>query len=327
MSAALREGLPVRLELSGAPPREIRLDELAPLCYAASARDPRDQRVLDSFRAPVARPGSDAQVTAIIPCNHGSPLGAPALFKQDVAVRLLVLSNGPDGPTRVPGAEILQVEWRGHGPTRQAALSQVRDPYVFFTVQDAIPMGAGFLRTMIEALEAGGWDAVVARQLAWPDADRVTRERLRRWTPAGHLVVPFNQTDNVATLYRTSALRRWPFPEVPIAEDAVWSRGRRVGYVPLAPVLHSHSRVAGELFRRNRDIHAELSLVGELPPVASLAGVLGALPGVIRPALIGGAGELQCQVGELLGQWRGAVRGKKMAKKGRKKDKRKADKR
>lgn len=317
LSAALREGLPVRLELTGAVPRDVRLDEIAPLCYHAAARDPRDQRVLDSFKAPSARPGHPARVTAIIPCSRGNPAGVAALFKQDVQVRVLVLANGPEAPKRVPGAEVIEVPWEGHGRTRQAAIARVTDPYVLFTVDDALPLGAGFLRTLVEALEEGGWDAVTARQIAWPDADRVTRERLRRWTPAGHKVVPFPQADHVATLYRTETLRRHPLPDVPIAEDAVWSMGRRVGYVPGAPILHAHRREARALYTRNRDIHAELVAAGQASTVPSLATLASALPGVVRPTLIGGRGELWSQLGELAGQWRGGAIGRKRRKSGR----------
>lgn len=313
MADALRGGEPVRLELSGPVPRGVRLDEIAPLCYAAVARDPRDQRVLDTFAAPPASPSAPPRprVTAVIPCNHPRVLGVPALLRQDVPTRVIVLSNGPDGPERVPGAEIVRVAWQGHGPTRRSALRYVTDPFVLFTVDDAIPLGAGFLRTLVEALESGPWDAVVARQVPWPDADRVTAERVRRWTPAGHRVVPFPQADNVATLYRTEALRQHPFPDVPIAEDAAWSKGRRVAYAPHAPVLHSHPRQAGALYRRNRDIHAELVALGHDPTVPGLASVLTALPGVVRPTLVGERGELRNQLAELLGQWRGAAKGRK----------------
>ncbi len=314
MSDALRRGDPIRLELNGEVPRGVRLDEIAPLCYAAIARDPRDQRVLDAFGPPPARPGHPARVTAIIPTHRGKPAGVHALHKQDLPVRVIVLSNGPEGPVSVPGAEVIKVAWEGHGRTRQQAIRYVSDPYVFFTVDDAIPLGAGFLRTMVEALEEGDWDAVTARQVPWPDADRVTADALRRWTPAGHRVVPFAQTDHVATLYRTETLRRRPLPEVPIAEDACWSRGQRVGYVPMAPVLHAHSRKPGALYRRNRDIHAELVAIGHDPTVPSLSSVVAALPSVVRPSLVGERGEWQNQLAELFGQWRGGARGRKRLK-------------
>ena len=64
-------------------------------------------------------------VTAIIPACRGLPFGVRALLSQDVEVRVLVLSNG-SGPTRVPDAEVIPVEWQGHGATRQAALKYVK---------------------------------------------------------------------------------------------------------------------------------------------------------------------------------------------------------
>ncbi len=311
MAAALRRGEPVRLELRGPVPRGVRLDEIAPLCYASVAHDPTDRRVLEAFSAPAAKPGSGLAVTVVIPCHRGNPAGVAALQRQDVAVRVIVLSNGPDGPERVPGAEVIRVDWEGHGRTRQRGISWVNDPYVLFLVDDAIPLGAGFLRTMVEALEEGGWDAVTARQVPWPDADRVTSERLRRWTPAGHRVVPFSQVDNVASLYRTETLRRAPFPDVDIAEDAWWSQGKRIGYVPHAPVLHSHARDRGALYRRSRDIHAELVAMGQPPAVPGLAAVMSNLPGLVRPSLVGQRGEWRNQLAELVGQWMGARDGLK----------------
>lgn len=315
MSDALRRGDPIRLELDAHVQRGVRLDEIAPLLYAGVARDPRDQRVLDAFAPPPARRGHPARVTAIIPCSRGVPLGVHALHRQDLAVRVLVLSNGPDGPDHVPGAEVLHVAWEGHGRTRQLALRHVTDPYVFFTVDDALPLGQGFLRTLVEALDAGPWAAVTARQIPWPDADRVTIERCRRWTPAGHRVIPFPQTDHVAALYRTETLFRDPLPDVPIAEDAVWSLNHLVGYVPDAPILHAHAREAGALYRRNRDIHAQLAAAGQAPTVASITDVVAALPGILRPSLHGQRGEWQNQIAELAGQWRGG----RMGSKGRRK--------
>lgn len=320
MSDALRRGDPLRLELEGHVPRDVRLDEIAPLLYTGLARDPRDQRVLDAFAAPAARRGHPARVTAIIPCSRGVPRGVHALHRQDLHVRVLVLSNGPDGPEHVSGAEILRVPWEGHGRTRQSALRHVTDPYVFFTVDDAIPLGQGFLRTLVEALDAGPWAAVTARQIPWPDADRVTAERLRRWTPAGHRVIPFPQTDHVAALYRTETLSADPLPDVPIAEDAVWSLTHLVGYVPDAPILHAHTRQAGALYRRNRDIHAQLAAAGQAPAMSSIADVVAALPGIVRPSLHGQRGEWQNQIAELAGQWRGnrmGTRSRRKSEKGR----------
>ncbi len=102
---------------------------------------------------------------------------------------------------------------------------------------------------------------------------------------------------------------RHPIPDVPIAEDAWWSRNRRIGYVPMAPVLHSHVRRPLSLYRRNRDIHAQRVAMGEPPTVPSFRSALQSLPGVVRPALSAGPGELFNQLAELMGQWQGAWQG------------------
>jgi len=301
MAAALRSDEPIDLHLSGDINPHLRVDEIVPLCRVVTTTNPAMRRTIQYAMAPAAQPGPPLSVTVIIPCSRGLPQGIDSLLNQDVNVRILVLSNG-DGPRNVPGAEVIRVPWHGHGETRQAAVAMVEDPYVLFTVDDAIPLGEGFLRTLVNALEEG-WEAVFARQIPWPDADRVTRARLRRWTPAGSNTVAFPQVDHVAALYHTETLRKNPLPSVPIAEDAWWSRGRSIGYVPMAPVLHSHQRRPKELFLRNRAIHAERIKMGERPTVGSLSNMFGALPGLARPILQEGGAELVNQIAELAGQW------------------------
>ena len=249
-------------------------------------------------------------VTAIIPACRGIPHGVRSLLAQDIDVRVMVLSNG-DGPARVPGADVVRVPWEGHGPTRQAAIGRVQTEYVFFTVDDAVCLGTDCVRTLVDALEAGDWDAVTAQQVPLPDADPVTVDRLRRWTPPGQEVVATAQTDHVAALYRTQTLRDHPLPPAPIAEDAWWSQGKRVGYVPMARVQHSHPREPAALYQRTRAIHAELVRMGHPPRVPSLAALVRSLPGVLQPALKGGPSELGNQVAELLGQWQGSRQGRR----------------
>lgn len=289
--------------------RNLRMDEVMPFVDSVACDDAAIRRTFKEFSAPGALPGHAGTVTAIIPSSRGVPLGVRSLVNQDVDVRVLVLSNG-DGPHEVSGAEVKRVAWDGHGATRANAIQWVESDYVFFTVDDAIPLGQGCIRTLIEALESGPWDAAVARQIPWPDADAVTAARLRRWTPPGHRVVPMEQTDHVATLIRTETLRKHPIPPVPIAEDAWWSRDRRVAYVPMAPVLHSHSRSPVSLYKRNRAIHAQLVSMGRPAAVPSWSAIVSALPGVVRPTLAEGGMELLNQIAELAGQWRGAVNGR-----------------
>jgi len=286
--------------------RNLRLDEIVPLCRSVTCEDPAMAEAARLLMAPSARSDSEGSVTAIIPCNRGVPAGIQALRSQDVDVSVLVLSNG-EGPKEVVGATVKSVPWRGHGQTRAEAIAAVQTEFVLFTVDDAMPLGAGCIRTMIEALNSSNWQAVVARQIPWPDADAVTAARLRRWTPPGHHVVAMGQTDHVATLYRTETLRQFPIPDRPIAEDAWWSRERRVAYVPTAAFLHSHKRRPLELYARNRAIHAELVSMGHPPTITGLGAALGALPGVLRPALAEGPLELANQIAEIAGQWVGGL--------------------
>jgi hypothetical protein len=240
MTAALKRGEPLHLRLMKPirrgvrASRNCRLDEIVPLCASVEFSDDDVGFAASEWSAPSGAQRRGPSVTVVIPTRGDSPPAVDAFLAQDVNVRVLILSNG-DGPDALAGADVVRVNWRGHGATRQAAIAQVNTPFVFFTVDDAIPLGTGFLRTLVSALEGGNWDAVTARQIPWPDADAVTATRLRRWTPPGRQVVACSAVDHVATLYRTDTLRSFPLPSVPIAEDAWWSIGRRVGYVPNAP--------------------------------------------------------------------------------------------
>ncbi len=318
---ALVDGEPVHLVVQGSLPPGLRIDELAPLLSSVRTHNRRLKAAIEARMAPTAALGDCPEITVVIPTHRRQPLGLRALATQDVRPRILVLSNGDDGPLDAPGADVIRVPWLGHGRTRQDALRFVDTPLVFFTVDDAIPLGRGFLRALAMALEEGAleapgpdgqpWDAMVARQLPWPDANHVTAERLRRWTPSGSRIVQRAQADNVGTLYRTDVLRAHPFPDVPIAEDAWWSRGRRVGYLPMAPLIHAHPRSPRALLRRERAMHEQLAAMGEPPAIPTMSALVGALPGVLRPALKGGGRELSAQVAELVGQYLGARRARR----------------
>lgn len=292
LEAAVRGGDPVRLArgVGSAVP----LDEIVPLCH-----DVEDD-ALRRWLPPPALPGSGIAVTALIPASRGVPLGLRALAGQDVEVDVVVLANG-DYSGGTAGVETRRVTWEGHGRTRQAGLRWARHPYVLYTVDDAIPLGAGFVRTLVEALEAGGFDAVYARQVPWPTADRVTRERLRAWTPPEGAGA--GQLDHVCALHRRELLERDPLPDVPIAEDHVWGRRHRIGYVAAAPVLHSHPRTLRALYRRTRDLHEVLTRDGAEPGIPDLATLARVLPGTVGRDVRGA-------LGEALGQYVGARRGR-----------------
>ncbi len=300
---ALKRGESITARLEGGLSRRYRADELAPLLDDARAADADVESTLRAHLPP--RPGgrSRVSVTAIVPTHRHAPLGLHALRRQDVDLEVLVLWNG--GP-RPAGDRIVELDWAGHGATRQRGVELAEGDYVLLTVDDALPRGGGVVRTLVEALESGGYDAVFGRQIPWPSTDAVTRARLREWTPPGQEHRPVQRLDHVFALYRRETLLAHPLPRVPIGEDLHWRQGRRIGYVPLAPVVHAHPRRARALYRRTRDLHREHHAVGEPARVPDTAALVAALPGAVAEGLLHGPHEVACQVAELLGQWAAA---------------------
>lgn len=289
LATAVRSREPVDLQLADLG--DWRPEEVVPLCHAVDGRAVRSRPEWRRWLAPGARPQrrDRARVTVVIPCSRGTPAGLAALLAQDEAVEVRILWNGGPAPVVPRGVQVERVAWLGHGRTRQAAVVGVTTPYVLFTVDDAIPLGAGFVRTLVDALEAGP-DAVWARQVPWPDCSRRTRDRLRAWCPASG-DVPTTRLDHVCALHRTALLRADPLDEVPIAEDWAWGRRHRCGLVIDAPVLHSHAPSLRGSYRRTRDIHKVLA---DREPVTTLAMLRG------LPRAVGDRDAL----GELVGQWR-----------------------
>lgn len=304
---ALRRNERVRLVLADDFPKRLRADQIVPLVDAVETRTGAFTQALSAHLPRTGSAGaSPISVTAIVPTHRRTPVGLQALRGQDCDVEVLVLANGDAADRGVQGDRVVQVPWEGHGLTRQRGVEHADGDYVLFTVDDALPRGAGCVRALVQALEEGGYDAVFGRQVPWPEADPVTRQRLHAWTPSGTGHWPVERLDHVFALYRRSTLLQHPLPSVPIGEDLHWRQGRRVGYVPGAVVVHSHVRRARELYRRTRDLHVQHHLVGDAPRVPTLASVLAALPGVVRPVLRAGLREAPNHLAELLGQWRAA---------------------
>ncbi|MDP2308961.1 MAG: hypothetical protein Q8P18_23260 [Pseudomonadota bacterium] len=295
LEAAVRGGEPVRLGRGAVPGAGMlgrggpALDELVPLCHAVD--DPALARWLPAPARPAPdRPGGALAVSVVIPTHRRRPIGLAALEAQDIETELLVLANGAY-------TEGVRVPWAGHGATRNVGARLARHPYVLFTVDDALPLGASFVRTLVEALLGGGHDAVYARQVPWPTSDPVTRARLRAWTPPPDpdgrpVTTPGATLDNVAALYRRSVLLADPFDNVDIAEDWRWGRRHDVAYVPAAVVAHAHPRRFGELYTRTRAIHAVRIAAGEPAAVPGLGALVTALPGVVGADAPGALGEL-----------------------------------
>ena len=131
-------------------------------------------------------------------------------------------------------------------------------------------------------MESGHWDALIARQLPFPTADRYTKDQLASWTP--HREAPYKvpQCDHVGTLYRTATLKAQPIPDVPIAEDAWWSEGKNIGCVPSACIVHSHPRRTIKLMKREYAIHKQLKLISADSAQTSTIGIRGVFRGTIH---------------------------------------------
>jgi|GEM_PF-7056591 len=202
-------------------------------------------------------------VTVVIPICVPTILAQHA-YPQAKKVLLLSNNNGPTSIQEPPeNLNILRLPWTGHAHTRKQALAYIDTKYTFFSVQDAYPIGDMLLH-LIQEMETTQWDILLPRQLPWPDADSITKQRISRWMPAADNVYPFPQADHVGALYRSDDLRAWPLADAPIAEDVWWSIGRRIGCMPQAQIFHSHQRNPRSLFDRERAIHFQLHQLGKL---------------------------------------------------------------
>ena len=200
-------------------------------------------------------------VTVVIPTN-ASVFLAENGYSQ--AKEVLLLCNGM-GRVSTPHANVVHVPWKGHAKTRKIAQKYLRTKYVFFSVQDAFPIG-NMLCHLIKEMEQGAWDILIPRQIPWPDCHDIDQKRIRTWTPAKEDVYSMPHADHVGSLYRTEDLIQWSLPDAPIAEDVWWSLGRRVGCVPWAKIAHSHAFSAKALFKRERAMHTQLHTLGLICP-------------------------------------------------------------
>ena len=196
-------------------------------------------------------------VTVVIPTNASVFLAEDAYVQ---AKEVLLLCNG-ESRISSSSANIVRVPWRGHAITRKQARKYIKTKYVFFSVQDAFPIG-NMLWELIDEMERGEWDILMPRQVPWPDCHEIDQGRIRTWTPAHNYVYSMPHADHVGSLYRTQDLLQWSLPNAPIAEDVWWSLGRRVGCVPWAKIVHSHRFSARAHFKRERAMHAQLHTLG-----------------------------------------------------------------
>jgi rhamnosyltransferase len=211
-----------------------------------------------------------------------------ALASQDLAdgFELLVVDSGSHDGTpeaaREAGARVLTIPQSefNHGRTRNLGIAETSGEVVVLLTQDAVPMGADFLKAFLRPFDNPRVDGAYARQFPRPDCDPLLAERLRRWSasraePILQLFAPGDAAasrriwetlppierylscvfDNVASAVRRSTWQHTPFPERRFGEDVAGAReillaGGAVAFEPSARVEHSHRISMRREFKR-----------------------------------------------------------------------------
>ena len=213
------------------------------------------------------------------------------------------------------GAEVIRIASGtfNHGLSRNAAVARARGRLIVLLVQDAIPVGSGWLEALTAPFEGDPQLAgTFARQAPVDGATALTCWSLERWIAAGEhgrVVGPLAQDaframspaerhdacafDNVCACIRRAAWDRHPFARVTIGEDLEWARdvlldGWKIAYVPGARVRHSHDRGVRYEYERTRAVHARLAALFGLSTVPTLpalgASIARTLPRHLRVA-------------------------------------------
>ncbi len=220
---------------------------------------------------------------------------------------------------------VLRVDPRefNHGATRNLGIERSRGALVVMLVQDAVPVGDGWLEALVAPLQQDARLAgAFARQVAAPGASALTRHYLSRWLAAGpepRTVFASREAleqsspaerfdrcifDNVCSCIRREVWQTIPFRPAAIAEDMAWGRdvliaGYGLAYTPAAVVEHSHDRSAGYELKRTWVLHQQLyHLFGlrTIPAVGDLFRAIASSAHLHRRVLAGSSAGLGAQL-------------------------------
>ncbi len=246
------------------------------------------------------RPGTArVLVTVLVPTLDGGArflrvLDGIARQETDFDFDLLVVdsgsTDGSDAAAERAGARLVRIPKSdfNHGLTRNLGISESRGEIVALLTQDAVPVGAAWLKPLVDAFSRDDRVAgVYCRQVPRPDCNPLSRERLRRWAatrpdpvvqePCGpdewDRLRPMERLmriafDDVASSLRKSVWRKHPYEKRSFGEDLAWGKavildGYRIVFEPRSAVEHSHNNGPWYELRRLYSDHDNLrKLVG-----------------------------------------------------------------
>jgi rhamnosyltransferase len=185
--------------------------------------------------------------------------------------------------------QIPQAEF-GHGRTRNLLAHLARGDVLLYLSQDAQPVSAHWLGSLIKPLEDPMVAGVYARQVPRPNADPLIRFFLthtygpnpqrRRALQRDHVRIEEIFFSNVSSAIRRDIWERFPFRDnIIMSEDQYWAHdvmraGYDVVYHPAAQVYHSHNYSLEALFRRNWQSGASLrGLITDSPTAIARRGL------------------------------------------------------
>ena len=220
-------------------------------------------------------------ISVVIPVKNGGErlrrcLEAVLAQETDDEVEIVIVDSGStDGTVELAsslGARVHEIPPGdfNHGATRNLGADLAAGEIVVFTVDDALPVGTGWLESLTAPLRAPGPLAgTYSRQVAYDDAPPHQRlyiehrygpePRVQRAVSPAELTVANVLFSNVSSAIRTSVLAEHPFAsDIVIAEDLEWCgrvllAGHEVSYVPESVVRHSHTYTFGDTVKRYFD--------------------------------------------------------------------------
>jgi len=231
-------------------------------------------------KAPARRSVAELKVSVIIPTLNGGKAFLECLDgirrQEGVgSVELVELDSGSEDGTRDAAAEVgarvvsIDMEQFNHGAVRDIGARSASGDVLVFTVQDARPADAAWLRFLVEPL-AGGAAAASSRILPRPEAGPLARRTAldspmasdKPWTanPEDAKLEPealrrFVRFDDISSGIRADVYRKIPFKAKAMSEDMQWAidaldQGLSLVFEPRSVVYHCHEYTPLGAYRR-----------------------------------------------------------------------------